>query len=116
MAQQSQAGRDLRSSCATLCTRLVMFVAIMALSLFAGHALYAQTSNTGALAGTVTDATGMVVPGAQLAVTNKATGQANMVMSNAHGNFLLPLLEPGTYAVAATKEGFKASEIGRAHV
>jgi hypothetical protein len=110
MAQQSQAGRDSRSSCAGLWTRLVMFLAIMVLPLFAGHALYAQTASTGALAGTVTDATGAVVPGAQLAVTNTGTGQAITVTSNARGNFLLPLLEPGTYAVDVTKEGFKASD------
>src|SRR5437588_9549496 len=42
---------------------------------------FAQTANTGAVAGTVTDSSGAVVVGADLALTNSATGEIRRVIS-----------------------------------
>ncbi len=84
--------------------------------LCAGQFGLAQTANTGALVGTVTDASGAVVPGAQVVATNHATGQAIAVASNARGYYQVPLLPPGNYAVNATKAGFKASDYDRVTV
>ncbi len=70
----------------------------------------AQTSNTGELTGSVTDATGAIVPGAQISVVNEATGETRNVLSNSGGVFTFPLLSPGTYSVTVRKTGFKAEE------
>ncbi len=70
---------------------------------------FAQTANTGALAGTITDPSGAVVANATVTVTNQATGETRTTVSQANGHYVLPLLPPGTYRVEITKPGFKAS-------
>jgi len=73
-----------------------IFTAAAALMALAGQPGRAQTANTGALTGTVVDAAGAVVPGAQVTATNNATSQANTVTSGAHGSYQFPLLAPGS--------------------
>ena len=69
----------------------------------------AQTASTGALTGTVTDATGAVVQGVQVKVTNEATGEARSVVSQSSGIYVVPLLLPGAYRVEFSGTGFKQS-------
>ena len=66
----------------------------------------AQTANTGALTGAVTDNSGAVVPDVKITVTNEATGEARTVASQQNGNFVVPLLLPGSYRVELSKAGF----------
>ena len=66
----------------------------------------AQTASTGALAGTVTDPSDAVVPGATIKVVNTATGDTHTFVSQSNGSYLAPFLPPGTYSVAASKNGF----------
>ena len=61
----------------------------------------------GTLLGTVTDPSGAAVPGATITITEDATGVANTVETDATGNYIRPLLKPGTYTIAAESEGFK---------
>ncbi len=81
-------------------------MAALALTLFQGPA-YGQNANTGALAGTVTDASGAVVPGAAIRVTNQATGESRTVTSQTGGLYSVPLLPPQHYQVEVSKQGFK---------
>ena len=89
--------------------RILIFGAVAAF-LSVGQFSHAQTANTGALVGTVTDASGAVVPGAQIVATNNATGQATSALSNAQGYYQVPLLPPGNYSVDASRNGFKAAD------
>lgn len=66
----------------------------------------AQTSATGALSGTVTDATGAVVPGARIQVVSQSSGAVRTVQTGGHGQYVLPLLPPGGYSVTVSKSGF----------
>lgn len=70
-------------------------------------ALYlpAQTTN-GLVTGSVTDSTGAVVPGVQVKVVNKDTGQERNAVSDASGLYVVPQLAPGVYTLTAAKEGF----------
>ena len=61
--------------------------------------LYAQN---GEINGAVTDATGGVVAGASVTVTNNATNAARAVQTNATGNYTVPFLMPGVYATTDT--------------
>jgi hypothetical protein len=81
-------------------------LSLTTLVLFAGMAL-AQTASTGAIAGTVTDPSGAVLAGASVKVTNETTGESRTVVSDHDGNFLAPLLLPGTYRVEVSTTGFK---------
>ncbi len=58
--------------------------------------------------GVVTDSTGAVVPGVQIAVTNVATSVVTTVDSNEQGLYSVPFLTPGTYRIAASKAGFSS--------
>ena len=60
-----------------------------------------QTITTGALSGIVADATGAVVPGATVIVTDAATDAKQTVMTNAAGRYTVGLLKPGAYRVIA---------------
>src|SRR5271157_420537 len=67
--------------------------------------LYAQTE-TGQITGTVFDATGAVVPNANVTAKNVGTGVARSTTSNTAGLYVIPNLEPGDYEVTIAVSGF----------
>src|SRR5580765_3563036 len=67
----------------------------------------AQTANTGALTGQVTDPNCAVVAGAQVTATNESTGEKRDVVSLDNGMYTVAFLLPGSYKVEFTKQGFK---------
>jgi hypothetical protein len=78
---------------------------------FAGHQLFAQSSGTGALTGTVTDPSGASVPNVTVTLTNADTGQVRTVNTATDGVYRFSLIPPGTYRVKFTAAGFKVSEV-----
>jgi hypothetical protein len=70
--------------------------------------LYGQL-NAATLNGTITDPTGAAVPGATVTVLNKGTNVERVTKTNDVGNYSVPSLQPGEYAVTAVKGGFTAS-------
>ncbi|HWQ35603.1 MAG TPA: carboxypeptidase regulatory-like domain-containing protein [Blastocatellia bacterium] len=68
---------------------------------------FAQSSNA-TLNGTVTDQTGAVVAGAELTLTNTATGFEARFTSNERGEFTFRNLTPGIYDLKVTKTGFQS--------
>jgi hypothetical protein len=58
------------------------------------------------LTGTVTDQSGGVVPKADVAILNTATGETRNVSTNADGIYSAPNLIPGSYSVTVTAAGF----------
>jgi len=67
-------------------------------------------SDTGRLAGSVTDATGAVVPKASVTITNERTGQVRKVATGDDGNYLITQLGPSTYTVKGEAAGMAAAE------
>ena len=61
--------------------------------------LAAQTASTGALSGTVTDATGATIPNVTVTAMNTGTGGSRTVATGTDGTYNLTLLPPGTYRV-----------------
>lgn len=78
-------------------------------------ALQAQTSSTGVL-GTVTDATGAVIPGAAVTLLRVATGETRRAVTTSSGDFTFPLIEPGEYSVKVEHPGFKTGETTKVNV
>lgn len=66
---------------------------------------------TGTINGTVTDATGAVIPGAQITVVNAETGVETQSETGINGTYLVPNVPPGQYNIAAGAEGFKRVEV-----
>ncbi|MFB3852737.1 MAG: carboxypeptidase regulatory-like domain-containing protein [Vicinamibacterales bacterium] len=80
---------------------------IVAMLLGAGTMVYAQGTATSTLAGTVTDATGAVVPGADISARHVTTGTLFTAVSGANGAFTIPAVPTGTYTVTVSLQGFK---------
>src|SRR5258706_12874532 len=74
--------------------------------LFACAPGYAQ-SFTGSIAGTVTDPSGAVVPGAQVTITQTETNRRVTTLTRADGVYLATALAVGDYRVEAAAAGFK---------
>ena len=62
---------------------------------------------TATIFGTVTDPSGAVVPGAQVTVTNSATGAVRTTETSDLGNYSLTSLVPGKYDVQVRMAGFR---------
>jgi len=58
------------------------------------------------ITGLVKDATGAIVPGVSVKVTNLDTSIAQNTVSNDTGNYTVPYLAPGRYSLEARFEGF----------
>jgi Carboxypeptidase regulatory-like domain/TonB dependent receptor-like, beta-barrel len=67
-------------------------------------AAFAQA--TSQISGTVTDASGAVIAGAQITATQTTTGIARSATSDASGVYTLPSLPLGPYRLEVKKEGF----------
>jgi len=72
----------------------------------ASAAMYGQ-GTTGQITGSVTDASGAVLPGANVAAVNEGTGLRRETVTNDEGNYLLSLLPPGVYRLSIVKTGFR---------
>lgn len=83
---------------AILLIRSLLCLGVLALS------AYSQTAQ---MTGTVTDATGASVPGAQVTAINVDTGVSRSSVTNDAGNYLITTLFPGRYSVTASAPGFK---------
>src|ERR1700687_4825891 len=68
---------------------------------------YGQGGTTSTLAGTIVDTSGAVVPGADVVAKQNATGVTTSAVSNTDGVFSFPALNPGTYTVTISLQGFK---------
>ena len=83
---------------------------VLALLTFRACTIFGQARDTASLFGTVTDTQGAVVPGARVTATNRATGLARTVASDAAGSFTLPLLPVGSYTLTVEQAGFRKYE------
>jgi hypothetical protein len=82
-----------------------------ALGVIAPGSAYAQAqAANGNIEGTVRDASGAVLPGVTVSVTNTDTGAQRVVVSNETGTYRAVLLPLGTYTVTAELPGFKTYE------
>lgn len=70
---------------------------------------HAQSNISGDIVGTVSDATGAFLPGAQVTVTNIANAQVKVVTTDKLGYYRVSLLEPGRYKVSITSTGFETT-------
>ncbi|MBM3726744.1 MAG: hypothetical protein FJW40_15140 [Acidobacteria bacterium] len=84
-----------------LFSRLAVLTATLAVCSFA------QTF--GEVSGEIRDATGAVIGGVNVTLTNNATNAVRTSQSNESGVYAFPLITPGTYTLKADKSGFKSS-------
>lgn len=91
--------------------RFTTFSALVVLLIFAGFRSAGAQTERATLEGTVKDATGAVVPGATVRITQVATGESQERSSNRRGYYLFPGLAVGAYSVSASKAGFDTKDV-----
>ena len=73
-------------------------------------AAFAQTER-GTITGIVMDSSKAAVPGVSVAVINAGTNTATNVLSSESGTYSATNLQPGTYRIEATLQGFQTSKV-----
>jgi hypothetical protein len=89
---------------------LWLCVAMGSLSLLISIAYPVRTwcqNKTGAISGIVVDPSGSVVPGVTVSVTDLETNVTTKTESNSAGNYVASFLNPGSYQIAFSKQGFQ---------
>src|SRR5262245_46713441 len=76
------------------------------LSLCLSAAAFAQSTNSADLRGTVTDATGAVIPGVKVTIVNTETGITTELTTNEAGIYDSVSIRPGKYRLTFSKDGF----------
>jgi hypothetical protein len=90
---------------------VLSILALAFLSLTFSPALLAQSATTGAITGTVTDASGSVVPNATVTVTSADTGQGRTATTGSSGAYTVGFLPPGKYSIKFEAAGFGTATV-----
>ncbi len=93
-------------------TRSVKLALVLLLVVCVGSTLpaWAQSTNTGTIAGAVTDPTGAVVNGATVTLTDTSIKTTRNVTTNSAGRYIFVDVNPGAYEVTFTKQGFSTAK------
>lgn len=86
--------------------RFSRFLAVLAMMLLASVSVFAQSTTTGALTGTVTS-DGAPLPGATITATSPQAQGSRTAVSDANGNYNIPGLPPGDYTVRVELQGLQ---------
>jgi len=89
----------------TMKGRALILVLLFALS----ASSYTLAQVNAIVGGTVSDATGALIPGVEVTAKNINTGIVATRVTNETGAYDFPSLQPGTYAVSAALPGFRSS-------
>ncbi len=86
-------------------SRLFSFLLVISLH----FSLAGAQVNTGTILGTVQDATGAVLPGAEVVATHIDQGRSRTAISDDEGRYRFPSLNLGNYEIEASLPGFQTS-------
>jgi len=69
----------------------------------------AQSTNSGTVAGVISDATGAVVNGAAVTLADNATKTSHHAVTNETGRYIFVDVPPGAYTLSVSKQGFSTT-------
>ena len=85
---------------------LLCCVVLLGLMSLAAPGVSGQGAGNAAVTGTVTDQKGLLIVGAHVVIKNTDTGIERTLTTNEEGFYTAPLLQPGTYEVRVSMQGF----------
>ena len=91
--------------------RLVLALALTCCLCLCSIPTFGQAASTGTVAGIVTDASGAVVPGATVTLTDVSTKNQRTTTSNDTGRYIIPNVTPGRYDITVSKAGFSQAKV-----
>jgi hypothetical protein len=80
---------------------------LLTLILVLAHSVLVAQVESGKVVGSIRDASGALLPGARITVTNIDTNAFRSAVATNNGEYVLTELQPGTYTLVAEQEGFK---------
>src|SRR5713101_7916926 len=89
-----------------MCGRSISVLLVAGISLVLAVRGSSQTQTTGRITGTVKDAQGAVIVGAEVSVENAATGDRHSAVTDSSGTYSILHLPPATYVVNIRARGF----------
>ena len=90
---------------------ILRFTLVALCAVILSSVVLAQTTlSTGSIGGTITEATGAVVPNAKVTITGP-TGQTVHAVTNGSGSYSSGALIPGAYTVRVEAKGFKTAQL-----
>jgi hypothetical protein len=78
--------------------------------------VWAQSTSTGTVVGVISDASGAVVAGATVTLTDTSTNNARSSVTNAAGRYTFVDVSPGIYNMAVSKTGFSTTKVAKQEV
>jgi len=91
--------------------RIARFGILVVILALVGAGTAAAQNTSGAIAGTITDTQGGVLPGVSITVTNSETGVARTSVTEGDGRYRFAGLQPGRYDLRAELQGFSTVEV-----
>jgi hypothetical protein len=89
--------------------KLFLLCSALLLCVMCETAVLAQNATTGSVNGTVVDSGGAIVPGAIITLTDLATRDTRVLISNEEGRFTAPFLKPDNFQISATASGLQST-------
>lgn len=89
--------------------RVVLLASALPCLLSASSAVVYAQSDASSLSGTITDASGAVLPGARVTAHNEATNQDSVITTSNTGAYTFPNLPIGNYTVRVEAAGFSTA-------
>jgi len=87
------------------------FFLLLAMLVTGSLSLRAQTASSAIVLGRIVDASGAVVPDAQLTLRSVATNATRQQKSNNVGQYVFSAVPPGAYLLTVTKSGFETATL-----
>jgi hypothetical protein len=92
----------------SVCCKSILFAAVLAVLSFFINVPYSNAQSTGGrIRGTVTDASGGAVVGANVVISNEATGVERSTATGSNGEYVFLEVAVGNYLVRVDQPGFK---------
>jgi hypothetical protein len=98
-----------RSQASAVSVKLTLLIILI---ICAGYMVpaWSQSTNTGTVVGTITDATGAVVSDASVTLSDTSTKSSRSAVTNGAGRYIFVDVTPGSYDLTVSKQGFSTSK------
>src|SRR6266568_5673274 len=100
----------------SVASKPITFAGYLAAATLLAHQPLPAQVQAGRIVGAVTDPNKAIVPNATVIITNTATNQAQTLLTNGSGEFVLTPVNPGVYNVSVSAAGFGTSQVSRVEV
>src|ERR1700733_3271994 len=87
------------------------FITFLSIGVLLTPHLWSQSAATGTVSGQISDASGSLLAGAQVKLTDVSTDAARTTLSNDAGRYDFLNVPPGKYNLTAAKQGFSLAKV-----